>query len=443
MKLLRPLARRSFLKSLGATVVAAPFAMSDLIARPPSGLLRHASFGAGGWAWQDLNHLARFKELDLVAVADVDLEFAAELRKQFPQTRVYQDWRRMLDREEKNIDSVNVSTPDHTHALMAMSAMQLDKHVYGQKPLAHDLYEVRRLAEFAAHKKLATQMGIQAHGTAHYQNAVLLIQAGAIGKIKEVHSWCPKSWGDPTPRPTLEDAVPSGFNWDLWLAVCSPRPFIGQAYYHPANWRKRLDFGTGTFGDMGCHLLDPVFSALRLREPISVRSEGPAPNDWNWALNSRVHYVFEATPFTAGKTLNLTWYDGAQMPPPDVLALLEGDPMPTGSIFVGAGGALVLPHIARPILYPDKKFSGLKYPEVEPRNHWGEFVGACLGHNPTSTPFEYSGPLTESLLLGGVASRFPQTTLKWDAAKLQFDLHEANPFVRRQYRAGWRLKALA
>ena len=437
------LSRRSFLKTLGATVVAAPFVTRDLIARPPSGLLRHASFGAGGMAWQDVNYLTQFKELELVAVADVDLEYAAELQKRFPRARVYQDWRKMLDYEGKNIDSVSVSTPDHIHAAMAMSAMQLGKHVFCQKPLAHDLYEVRRLTEFAARKKLATQMGIQVHATSDYQTAALLIQAGAIGKVSEVHCWCPKSWGDPAPRPAHEDAVPSGFDWDLWLGVCSPRPFIGQAYYHPANWRKRLDFGTGTFGDMGCHLFDPVFSALGLRQPVSVRSEGPAPNEWNWALDSRVRYVFEGTALTAQKTLNLTWYDGAQKPRPEVLALLEGDPLPSaGSIFVGVSGTLVLPHVARPRLYPGKKFNGLKYPEVPSGNHWGEFVGACLGHSPASTPFAYSGPLTESVLLGAVASRFPGTTLKWDAPTLQFDLQEANQFVRREYRAGWRLKAL-
>jgi len=438
-----PLPRRSFLKAVGATLAAAPFVTRDLIARPPSDVLRHASFGAGGMAWQDVNYLAQFTQLELVAAADVDLECAAQLKKRFPKVRIYQDWRKMLDFEGKNIDSVNVSTPDHTHAVMAMSAMQSGKHVYAQKPLAHDLYEVRRLTEFAARKKLVTQMGIQVHASPDYQAAILLIQAGAIGKVKEVHCWCPKSWGDPAPLPAREDPVPADFDWDLWLAVCSPRPFIGQAYYHPANWRKRLDFGTGTFDDMGCHLFDPVFSALDLRRPISVRSEGPAPNQWNWAMDSRVRYVFEGTALTEQNTLNLTWYDGAQKPPPEVQALLEGDPLPNaGSLFVGASGALVLPHVARPVLHPRKKFEGLKYPDVPPGNHWGEFVGACLGHNRASTPLAYSGPLTESVLLGGVAARFPGTTLKWDAAKLQFDLHEANRFVRREYRDGWGLKAL-
>ena len=443
MGCLQPSPRRAFLKTLGAVAAAGPYVTAGLMARPPSWVLRHASFGAGGMAWQDLNYLARSKELELVAAADVDLECAPELKRHFPKTRFYQDWRRMLDFEEKNIDSVNVSTPDHTHAVMAMSAMELGKHVYAEKPLAHDLYEVRKLTEFAAGKKLATQMGIQFHASAQYQTAALLLQAGAVGKVKEVHCWCPKSWGDPAPRPAREDAAPGDFNWDLWLAVCSPRPFIGEAYYHPANWRKRLDFGTGTFGDMGCHLLDPVFTALGLRAPLAVRSEGPAPNQWNWAVDSRVRYLFDGTAFTADKGLKLTWYDGAQRPPPEVRALLEGEPLPAaGSLFVGTAGVLVLPHVAPPKLYPDKRFNGMKYPEVTPGDHWGEFVGACLGRNSTSTPFAYAGPLTESVLLGGVASRFPGTTLNWDTARLRFDLQEANQFVRRDYREGWRLKSL-
>jgi predicted dehydrogenase len=444
MKSSRFFTRRSFLKTVGGTALSAPFVTGGLLARAPSRLLRHASFGAGGMAWADLNELTRFKQVELVAVAEVDLNNAAGVRQRFPEARVYQDWRELLDREGKNIDSVNVSTPDHMHAIMAMSAMQLGKHVYGQKPLAHDLHEVRKLSEFAARQRVVTQMGIQVHATNQYRAAALLVQAGAIGRIKEVHSWCPKSWGDPAPRPSREDPVPSGFNWDLWLGVCSPRPFLGEAYYHPANWRKRLDFGTGTFGDMGCHLLDPLFAALRLRAPLSVRSEGPAPNQWNWALDSRIQYVFPGTAFTAEQTLNVTWYDGAQKPAPDILALVEGDPLPaTGSLFLGTEGTLVLPHVARPMLYPDKKFNGLKFPQVASGNHWGEFVGACLGHGPTGAGFNYSGPLTEAVLLGGVASRFPQTTLKWDAARLQFDLKEANSFVRREYRAGWRLKELA
>jgi hypothetical protein len=195
---------------------------------------------------------------------------------------------------------------------------------------------------------------------------------------------------------------------------------------------------------MGCHIFDPVFDALALEAPISVRSEGRAPNQWNWAMDSRIQYVFSGTRFTADRTLNVTWYDGAQKPPAEVLALLEGDERPnTGSIFVGTHGTLVLPHINRPLLYPDKKFKDFKYPEVASGNHWGEFIGACLGHGRTSASFSYSGPLTEAVLLGGVASRFPQTTLKWNAASLEFDSREANQFVRREYRQGWGVKELS
>jgi hypothetical protein len=440
----RSFTRRSFLKTLSTAALTAPFIASGWAKQSPNSVLRHASFGAGGMAWGDINEFAKFKVFELAAVAEVDLSHTLELKKKFPQARVYQDWRELLDKEAKRIDSVNVSTPDHMHAVIGMSAMQLGKHVYGQKPLAHDLNEVRKLTEFANRSKLVTQMGIQIHATSHYRMGALLVQAGAIGKIKEVHSWCPKSWGDPTPRPEQSDPVPAGFNWDLWLGVCAERPFIGNAYYHPANWRKRLDFGTGTFGDMGCHIFDPVFKALALTAPISIRSEGPAPNQWNWAIDSKIQYVFPGTPYTKEQTVNVSWYDGASKPPPEVLALLEGDELPnSGSIFVGTYGTMVLPHWARPMLYPDKRFKSFAYPAVESGDHWGEFIGACLGHGRTGASFSYAGPLTEAVLLGGVASRFPQTTLQWNAARLEFDSQAANQFIRREYRQGWGARGLS
>jgi predicted dehydrogenase len=440
----RSFSRRSFFKTFGAVALSSPFIACGWAARSPNSVLRHASFGASGMAWADLNEFAKFKSFELVAVAEVDLSKTVELRKKFPRARVYQDWRILLDREAGHIDSVNVSTPDHMHAPIGMSAMQMGKHVYGQKPLAHDLYEVRKLTEFACTSQLSTQMGIQIHATSHYRLAKLLIRGGAIGRVKEVHSWCPKSWGDPDPRPDRSDPVPSTLAWDLWLGVCARRPYLGDAYYHPANWRKRLDFGTGTFGDMGCHIFDPVFDALDLRAPISVRSEGPAPNQWNWAVDSRIQYVFPGTFYTAGNTLNVTWYDGAQKPPAEVLALLEGDELPNiGSIFIGTQGSMVLPHVARPLLYPDKKFKDFRYPQVESGDHWGEFIEACLGETRTSAGFGYAGPLTEAVLLGGVASHFPQATLKWNAGKLEFDQREANQLVRRDYRQGWSIKGLS
>lgn len=436
--------RRSFLKATGALTLGAPFFMRDLMARPPSETLRHASFGASGMAWADLTNIAQARNVELVAVADVDLTKTAEVRKRFPGARVYQDWRELLAREAKRIDSVNVSVPDHMHGVMGMSVLELGKHLYCQKPLAHDLFEVRRLVERAGRTPVATQMGIQIHSVNHYRLAVMLIQSQVIGKIKEVHSWCPKSWGDTTPRPDRIDAIPAGLDWNLWLGVCEARPYLGEAYYHPDNWRKRLDFGTGTFGDMGCHIFDPVFSALELGAPLSVRSIGPAPNAWNWAMDSDIEYLFPGTAYTAGKTVKLHWYDGAGKLPTEVLALLEGDPRPgTGSIFVGTQGTLVLPHINRPLLYPDKKFANLQFPEVTSNNHWAQWADACRGKDRASAPFSYAGPLTEVVLLGGVASRFPQTTLFWDSKGLQFNLPEANQYLRRAYRPGWEVKGLA
>jgi predicted dehydrogenase len=436
--------RRSFLKTLGVSAAAAPFVTRGLMAQPPNSIVRHASFGAAGQALADIMDLTKFKDLQLVAVAEVDLSRTAELKKSFPDVRIYQDWRKLLDQEAKNIDSVNVSLPDHMHAPAAMSAMQLGKHVYCQKPLAHDLYEVRKLKDYAHTRGLVTQMGIQIHADRHYRMAAQLVQDGVIGKVKEVHSWCPKSWGDTAARPEVTDPVPKDLDWNLWLGVCTERPFIGNGYYHPFNWRKRLDFGTGTFGDMGCHIFDPVFDSLNLDAPISVRSEGAAPNQWNWAMNSRIHYLFNGTRYTAGKTLSVTWYDGTSKPPAETLALLEGDDLPeTGSIFVGTEGTLALPHWSRPLLYPDKKFKDFKYPEVLSGDHYGEFIQACRGLCRTSAGFNYAGPLTEAVLLGGVASRFPKTTLKWNSGELRFDFGAANAFIRREYRAGWTVKDLS
>jgi predicted dehydrogenase len=288
-------------------------------------------------------------------------------------------------------------------------------------------------------------MGIQIHSKGVYQQAALIIQRGAIGKVKEVHAWSEKKWGDTTPRPDAVDSPPANFAWDNWLGTAAARPFIGKGYYHPSNWRKRLDFGTGTFGDMGCHIYDPVFNALQLTAPVSVRSDGPAPNAWNWAVNSIVHYVFPGTPFTADNTVNVTWYDGDERPGKDVQALLEGDKLPgQGSIFVGTKGAMLLPHVEFAQLYPDKDFAGYRRPDVQEQDHYLQFVDACLGKGRTSAGFDYAGPLTETVLLGSVACRFPQTTLQWNARHVKFDnMGDANRFLRRTYRAGWSVKGLS
>lgn len=393
-------------------------------------------------ARSDLSSIGNHPNVTLVAVADVEPARAEDLKKKWPELRIYEDWRQLLDKE-KELTSVNVSTPDHMHAPIGMSALERGLHVYGQKPLTHDLFETRRLTEMARRKKLVTQMGIQIHSEAAYRLAVRLVQDGAIGKIKEVHTWSSKKWGDSNGRPDRSDPVPAGFNWDLWLGVCAARPFVGNGYYHPGNWRKRLDFGTGTFGDMGCHIYDPVFKALALTAPETVRSEGAAPNDYCWANDALIRYVFPGTKFSAEKKVAVTWYDGDKRPPAEVTTLV-GEKIPDqGSIFIGTEGVMLLPHVSRPALFPREKFAEFKMPEIKSSNHWHQFVEAIRGNGVVSANFDYSGPLTESVLLGSVATRFPQTTLEWKASALKFkNVKEANQFVRRKYRKGWEVKGL-
>jgi predicted dehydrogenase len=439
--------RRSFLKTAGVATIAAPLFVRNLLSQPPSRRVRHASFGADGMAGSDIGSFASHRNVQFVAIAEVDTSRQANARKRFANANVsfYQDWRALLDKEGKNLDSVNVGTPDHMHAPIAMSALQLGLHTYVQKPLAHDVYECRRLAEVARERRRITQMGIQVHSAREYRLAVRLVQDGAVGRIREVHTWSNKKWGDPNPRPDRKDPVPASLNWDLWLGIAAERPFLGREYYHPGNWRRRLDFGTGTFGDMGCHIYDPVFTALALTAPISVRSEGPAPGRHNWANDAIIHYVFPGTRYTDSDTVRVTWYDGDQRPPREVQTLIAPHKLPDqGSILVGAKGVMLIPHVDEPVLLPERDFRNFRVPEVQGANHYHQFINAILGEGRTSASFDYSGPLTEAVLLGGVATHFPKTTLEWDSAKLTFrNTPDATRLIRRTYRKGWEVNGLS
>jgi predicted dehydrogenase len=425
-----PVSRRSLL--------TAPFVVRGLISAPRSSTLRLAAFGADGMAFLTLDPIASHPKVKLACVAEVDAAKLDKVKKKYPDAKIYQDWRQMIAKERRNVDIACIGTPDHMHAPQGLSSLHAGWHVYQQKPLAHDLREIRELTLSARKKKLVTQMGIQVHSRAEYRTAAALIRSGAIGKIKEVHSWSEKKWGDPDPLPQTGETPPASLNWDHWIGVASPRPYIREVY-HPVNWRKRLDFGTATFGDMGCHILDPVFDSLGLASPLSVRSEGPAPNRESWAINSIIRYVFPATPFTEGKTIPVSWYDGDERPPREVQSLLGARPIPgQGSIFIGTKGVVLLPHIGMPALFPEDQFKGFELPKAESTNHYHQFVEAVLGNAKTSAPFDYAGPLTEAVLLGPLATRFPKTTLEWNSAKLKFrNSPEANAFVRRTWRSGW------
>jgi predicted dehydrogenase len=456
--------RRDFIKTAGAAF-AAPFFIPHLISAPPSERVRHASFGGDGMAASDWQKIASVPNVEIVSIAEIDAGRLGKIKEHYKTDapKVYDDWREMLDKEHKNLDSVNVGTPDHMHAPIAMSAMQLGLHAYVQKPLAHDLYEVRRLTEFAREKKLVTQMGIQVHSDGKYRDAVALIRGGAIGKVKEVHTWSNKKWGDAEPPDDKNDPLPAGFNWDNWLGICAPRNFVS-GFFHPFQWRKQIDFGTGTFGDMGCHIYDPVFESLGVNSPISLRSEGPAPHAKSWATNAKIHYTFPGTQFTDGKTVAVTWYDGDNIPPQEITDQLgkeEADELPEqGSIFIGTKGVMLLPHSEKrhpdangkmtsralrgPVLLSADHYKDYAMPKLPTLNHWAQFIDAVRGEGKTGANFNYAGPLTEAVLLGSVATFFPNTTLEWNGAKLKFKNNDAaNKHIRRAYRKGWEVKGLS
>jgi predicted dehydrogenase len=435
------LSRRSALK-VATAGVAVPFAYRFCQAAPSETLL-HVSVGAGGMAAADIGSLTASKNLKLVAVADVDANNAAALKKRFPEVKVYTDWREMFDKEK--FDSVNVSCPDHMHAAPTMRAIRSGKHVYTQKPLTQTLHEARQLTLAAADAKIVSQMGIQIHSAAAHKAVVELVRGGAIGTVTAVHSWSGKDWGDASPKPDRVDKVPATLDWDKWCGVAPKVPFIGGGYYHPQNWRKRLLFGTGTFGDMGCHIIDPVFGALGVGNPRSITSTGDAPNAWNWGLNCRVEFVFPKTQYAADG-VTLTWYNGNARPPAEVLKLIAPHKFPgQGSVMVGSAGVLFSPYGGgMPILLPAEKFAKFSMPKIAGDNHYLQFVDAARGVGKTSAPFAYAGPLTELVLLGCLATRFPNQELKWDSTKMQFtNKSEANQFVKREYRKGWDEKGLS
>jgi len=437
--------RRAFIAKTTMASASLPLFNIGTAGAVPSEKVNHASFGAKGMAFADISSLSRSEHFNLVAVAEVDDTRLGKVKEAFPNVRVYKDWRVLLEKEHQNLDSVNVSTPDHMHAPIAVTAMNLGLHVYGQKPLAHNLYETRRMAEIAKQTGVVTQMGIQLSSSTYERLAVRMLRDGIIGKVKEIHLFSDKTWGDPLPLPDRTDPVPAFLDWDLWCGTGPKKPFL-ENYYHPGQWRRRLDYGTGTLGDMGCHIFSPMFHALELHAPISVKSLGDTANEDNWAINEKFEYIFPGTKFTAGKMLKATWSDGSLLPPPEVVKMF-GEKMPKqGNIFIGTKGVLLAPHGALPVPYPREKFAEYRYPKFPARNHYKEFINAVRGEkiDLLGDFTTYGGAITEAVLLGALASRFPNKTLKWDSTKLRFTNNRtANQFIRNEYRKGWEVEGLS
>jgi predicted dehydrogenase len=435
--------RRQFLGHAAAIGAASLLPASSWArAAGANGKLRVASIGCGGKGWSDLIDTAASPQVDIVALCNIDesKEHLGRAAEKFSSAKTYTDWRRLLD-EAATFDAVIVSTPDHMHAPISLAAMQLKKHVQCQKPLTHTIHEARQMQLAARKYGVVTQMGNQIQSHSAYRTAVAAVHAGVIGKVREVHSWQAGKcrWRVADDRPTGGQPVPPTIHWDEWIGVAPERPYVPKIY-HDFNWRNWLDFSNGQLGDFGCHILDPVFMALKLTAPTTITGEAPAMNREVWPKSEKIVYDFPGTDLTAGRTIRVTWYDGDDaFPPRDALGLPESYKLPgAGSVLIGEKGSMLIPHVAMPKLFPEEKFSETDMPVVEARNHYTSWADACRGEDKTTSHFDYAAPLTETVLLGTIAARLPGKTLSWDVKAMKLTgAPEAQALLTKPYRKGW------
>lgn len=452
--------RRKFLQASAVLAAAAALpscgaaeadATATAAAKPS--LLRTAHIGIGNMGLEDLRAVASHEKVQVTALCDVDSGYLKAASELFPQAKTFKDYRVMLQEMNDEIDAVVVSTPDHTHAPASLKAMEMGKPVYCQKPLTHHVSEAREMRKMAEQKGLVTQMGIQVHSFYDYKLATLLIQSGIIGKVSAVHAWSPKNWGYDGELPAGEDPVPDTLDWSLWLGTSAERPFK-QDTYHPGNWRKLVDYGCGTLGDMGVHIFDTPYNALQLDVPSTIKTECRPPNGFGFPENNVVTYSFPSTEFTTDG-FQWIWYDGPGAPALSApLALPEGEALPEqGAMFIGEKGRLLLPHFMElPRKIVDGKYVDIsaeikaqeeKHNMPEPvrdygsesPKHYHQWVDACMGKGEVTAPFSYAARLTETILLGTIAGRFPGETLHWDAAAGKFEEEAANTYLVGDYRA--------
>ena len=410
---------------------------------PPSDKLNIAGIGIGGMGKNNVAALATTE--NIVALCDVDDNYALEVFKKYPEAKKYRDFRKMLE-NEKSIDAVVVATPDHTHAVISLAAIQLGKHVYCQKPLTHSIYEARNLAEAARDAGVATQMGNQGHAGEGNRLIAEWIWDGAIGQVREVHSWTNRPvgyWPQGIGRPEETPSFPVGLGWNLWLGPAPYRHY--NPAYAPFKWRGWWDFGTGALGDMACHIIDTPFWALKLGHPTSVDASSSPVNGETYPLASIVHYTFPARGDMP--PVKLTWYDGGLMPPrPEELE--EGRKMGDrggGVLFVGEKGKLMCGVYGNnPRLIPETRMQEYEQPAKSIPRVEGiheDWIQASKGGKPACSNFDISGPLTEMVLLGNIALRTGEK-ITWDGPNMRVtNIDEANQYVDRDYREGWSLSS--
>jgi predicted dehydrogenase len=429
--------RRSFLQrtALATAALSFPFVSARNVLGANE-RLNIAAIGAGGKGAVDVDGCS---SENIYALCDVDEKNAGGTFQKFPKAKLFKDFRKMLE-QEKGIDAVTISTPDHMHFPAAMMAMKMGKHVYCQKPLTHTIEEARKMTEAARKYKVATQMGNQGHSDKWLRRNVELVQSGVLGKVREAHCWTDRPiWPQGVNRPTDSTPVPSTLDWDLWLGVAPERPY--SPAYVPFKWRGYWDFGTGALGDMGCHVYDMPYWALKLGAPTSVMAEQEGMTSDSPPKASTITYEFAAREGLAAT--RFVWYDGGRKPSAD---LVKGKKLGTnGVILVGDKDTLFVPsywgrgEFLSGATYDDFKSVAETLPKASnfDKCHYEEWIGACKGGPKAYSNFDYAGPLTEMILLGNVALRSGKK-IEWNAKKMKVtNDKDANRLLTKKYRKGY------
>ncbi|MDP4131809.1 MAG: Gfo/Idh/MocA family oxidoreductase [Bacteroidota bacterium] len=471
--------RRRFLKnaltaSAGFYIVPRHVLGRGFIA--PSDKLTIASIGAGGKGHDDINHFFKSGKANIAVLCDVDDRQTVETRKSFPNAKYYKDFREMLEKENKHIDALSVSTPDHTHAVAAMAAMQLHKHVYVQKPLTHDIYEARMLTQAAHRYKVVTQMGNQGASGDGVRQLTDWYKAGLVGDVHTVYCYTDRPiWPQGVERPTTASPIPPELDYELWLGTAPKKDYFDGVL--PFNWRGWWDYGTGALGDMACHIMAPPFAILELGYPVSAECSVATKYITNWNKG----YFPDSGPIASHITLSfkgqngkpdvdLHWMDGGIQPtrPPELGPNEEMGDGGNGVLFYGTKGSMMCgTYGVNPQLLPTSKTGTTHVPQTIARvpggedGHYAAWVeGAIAGYGSEkaknlSSNFDIAGPLTESVLMGNLAIRstniqkksgndieYPGQHIKlvWDGPNMRItNFDDANQFVKRTYREGWSL----
>ena len=439
--------RRRFLAT-STTLAASSFAAPAILrARGVVEKLNIAVIGAGGRGGANLDAVAGSE--NIVTLCDVNENNLGRAGTAHPRARKVVDFRKLFDHPNE-FDAVIVSTCEHTHAFATLAALQLGKHVYCEKPLTHSVWEARVIREATAKVKVATQMGIQIHSGSNYRRVVELIQSGAIGPVREAHVWTSRAWGHQSPedakrfgdivsvteRPVTADPIPRGLDWDLWLGPAPERKF-NNVYFPGPKWYRWWEWGSGTMSDLGSHFNDLPFWALKLQAPLSIEASGPPPH--SDLAPASMQATYEYGPRGDMPPVKLTWYQGVNKPK---IWMDQGIPQwESGHLLIGDKGML-LSDYSQNLLLPEVTFKDFKRPDPfipESPGQQAEWVRACKTDLKTTCNFEYSGWLTEANHLGNVAYRVGKK-IEWDAAKLRCpNALEADKYIRRDYRPGWKL----